>query len=226
MSYYGTLYISKASSNAEIKMQYQKLAFDFHPDRRNGDKSMYLDIRKAYEILSNKYTRSFYDSFGESGLEMCADQTLMAMYTRLFSLWALHLLVIAGLCFEIGLILFPVFLFMMYREIFINSFTFCHLQFMLFVIILGFYVARCYVLIRKYEENEFKQIKLFMIAVFGKLSMVILQICFGYIIEDNFITKSTFVYVFPYAILEIIILIEDYIYIQENREEFDVKNMY
>ncbi|KAM0685044.1 hypothetical protein COBT_003747, partial [Conglomerata obtusa] len=72
----------------------------------------------------------------------------------------------------------------------------------------------------------FKQIKLFMIAVFGKSSMVILQICFGYMIEDNFITKSKFVYVFPYAILEIIILIEDYIYIQENREEFDVKNKY
>ncbi|KAM0687339.1 hypothetical protein COBT_001424, partial [Conglomerata obtusa] len=223
MSYYDTLYISKESTNEEIKAQYQKLTLDFHPDRRNGDNELYLNIKEAFGVLSNKYTRDFYNFFGNSGIQLCTNSTLKTLYSRIFSLLALRILILSAMCFFIGFLAFPMLLFLMKQELLKILFVHCQSIFLLSVLILGCYVLKCFLLLRKYEENEYTQMKLFMIAVFGKLLMFNLQLCFGFMIEDKIITKHIGFYILPYVILEAILLYEDYIDVMENYEEFEKK---
>ncbi|KAM0686412.1 hypothetical protein COBT_002363, partial [Conglomerata obtusa] len=226
MSYYDTLYISKSSTNEEIKSQYQKLTLDFHPDRRNGDNKLYLEIKEAYDILGNKYTRDFYNCFGNSGMKIFTDNTVKTLYSKVLSLVALRLLVLAVICLVCGIFILPIYLFLMKRNVIIDSFTLGYSLFMVSVFFLGLYVLKCFVLLRKYEEVEFKQFLLFAFAVFGKFLMFNLQVLFGFMIQDNLITRYKIIYIFPYFILEAIILIEDIIKIREDNEENGTKNKY
>ncbi|MBF0104280.1 MAG: molecular chaperone DnaJ [Deltaproteobacteria bacterium] len=70
--YYALLGVSKTSSDADIKAAYRKLAFQYHPDRNQGDKKaedMFKLVAEAYDVLSNKQKRAIYDQFGHEGLQ-------------------------------------------------------------------------------------------------------------------------------------------------------------
>jgi len=44
-----------------IKKSYYKLAKKYHPDKQNGSKDKFIQIKKAYDILSNNKLKKIYD---------------------------------------------------------------------------------------------------------------------------------------------------------------------
>jgi curved DNA-binding protein len=65
--YYKTLGVQKSASQAEIKKAYRKLAREWHPDRKPGDKSAerrFKDLNEAHAVLSDPSKREKYDRFG------------------------------------------------------------------------------------------------------------------------------------------------------------------
>jgi len=68
--YYEVLGVDKSASLSEVRKQYKKLAFEYHPDRNPGDDSAlekFKEINEAYQILSDESKRAQYDSFGHIG---------------------------------------------------------------------------------------------------------------------------------------------------------------
>ncbi len=62
--YYKILGVSETASDAEIKRAYRKLAKEYHPDKRGGDKQAeerFKEISEAYSILSDPEKRRQYD---------------------------------------------------------------------------------------------------------------------------------------------------------------------
>jgi DnaJ family protein A protein 2 len=59
--------VEKAASEADIKRAYKKLAMKHHPDR-GGDETLFKDISKAYNVLSDPQKKAIYDSHGEEAL--------------------------------------------------------------------------------------------------------------------------------------------------------------
>ncbi len=65
--YYKTLGVPKTASPAEIKKAYRKLAREWHPDRKPGDKSAerrFKELNEANAVLSDPSKREKYDRFG------------------------------------------------------------------------------------------------------------------------------------------------------------------
>jgi curved DNA-binding protein len=66
--YYKTLGLSSSATPAEIKKAYRKLAREYHPDRKPGDKAAerrFKEINEAHEVLSDPAKREKYDRFGK-----------------------------------------------------------------------------------------------------------------------------------------------------------------
>ncbi|XP_024410021.2 dnaJ homolog subfamily C member 16 [Desmodus rotundus] len=66
---YRVLGVSRTASQADIKKAYKKLAREWHPDKNKdpGAADKFIQISKAYEILSNEEKRSNYDHYGDAG---------------------------------------------------------------------------------------------------------------------------------------------------------------
>ncbi|WP_343189545.1 molecular chaperone DnaJ [Buchnera aphidicola] len=70
--YYQILGLNKNANDLEIKKAYKRLAIKFHPDRNQGNKeseNKFKEVKKAYEILSDKKKRSAYDQYGHEAFE-------------------------------------------------------------------------------------------------------------------------------------------------------------
>ncbi len=66
--YYAILGVNKTAGVDEIKQKFRKLAFKYHPDRNQGEKSAeakFKEISEAYDVLSDEDKRSQYDRFGQ-----------------------------------------------------------------------------------------------------------------------------------------------------------------
>ncbi|PHN16184.1 molecular chaperone DnaJ [Candidatus Tremblaya phenacola] len=66
--YYEVLGLDRKSSDEEIKKSYRKLAMKYHPDR-NADSSSeacFKEVKRAYEVLSDRRKRALYDQYGHS----------------------------------------------------------------------------------------------------------------------------------------------------------------
>jgi DnaJ-class molecular chaperone len=65
--YYGTLGVTKTSTEKEIKQAFRKLARKYHPDVNPGDKAAeakFKEINEAYEVLGDAGKRKKYDELG------------------------------------------------------------------------------------------------------------------------------------------------------------------
>ncbi|TSC60253.1 MAG: molecular chaperone DnaJ [Parcubacteria group bacterium LiPW_15] len=62
--YYKTLGVDKNASAEEIKKAFRKLAHQHHPDKEHGDEAKFKEINEAYQVLSDKNKREYYDRFG------------------------------------------------------------------------------------------------------------------------------------------------------------------
>ena len=62
--YYKLLGVQKSASEDEIKKAYRRLAHQHHPDKAGGDEKKFKEISEAYQILSDKKKRIFYDNYG------------------------------------------------------------------------------------------------------------------------------------------------------------------
>lgn len=71
--YYEILGIDKNANEANIKKAYKRLAMKYHPDRNSTDKTgfekKFKEVRKAYDVISDKQKRKLYDQFGHAGVE-------------------------------------------------------------------------------------------------------------------------------------------------------------
>lgn len=62
--YYTILEISSASTQAEVKKAFRKLALKYHPDTGGGDihnETNFREIKEAYNVLGNEASRRAYD---------------------------------------------------------------------------------------------------------------------------------------------------------------------
>eukprot|EP00767_Chilomastix_cuspidata_P001940 gnl/Chilomastix_cuspidata/2063.p4 GENE.gnl/Chilomastix_cuspidata/2063~~gnl/Chilomastix_cuspidata/2063.p4 ORF type:complete len:362 (-),score=175.32 gnl/Chilomastix_cuspidata/2063:22-1107(-) len=69
--YYSVLGVPRSASQKEIKKAYHRLSKKYHPDRDTSgeNEELYLDIVRAYEVLSDADLKGKYDKYGEAGLE-------------------------------------------------------------------------------------------------------------------------------------------------------------
>ena len=64
MNHYQTLGISPNAGLKEIKTAFKRLAFQYHPDKNDGDKGAeekFKEINEAYKTLSSAVLRKAYD---------------------------------------------------------------------------------------------------------------------------------------------------------------------
>lgn len=67
---YEVLGVKRSASEKTIKSAFRKLALKYHPDRNKDDpeaEKKFIEISKAYGILSDKEKRERYDNFGDTG---------------------------------------------------------------------------------------------------------------------------------------------------------------
>ncbi|MEE6482140.1 hypothetical protein FKM82_013160 [Ascaphus truei] len=66
---YRILGISRTANQADIKKAYKKLAREWHPDKNKnpGAEDTFIQVSKAYELLSNEEKRSNFDRYGDVG---------------------------------------------------------------------------------------------------------------------------------------------------------------
>lgn len=70
---YKTLGVSRSASDSDIKKAYKKLSKQYHPDKKGGDETKFVEVARAYEVLSDPEKRSIYDRHGEEGLKQHQD---------------------------------------------------------------------------------------------------------------------------------------------------------
>lgn len=65
MNFYEILHIAENAPDEIIKLAYKGLAQKYHPDRYKGTDAnqKMVQIREAYEILSNPIKRTEYDNY-------------------------------------------------------------------------------------------------------------------------------------------------------------------
>ncbi|OSD08750.1 DnaJ-domain-containing protein [Trametes coccinea BRFM310] len=72
--YYSVLNLPKTASDQEIRERYRQLSIVFHPDKQTDERrkeaatERFLELQKAYEVLSDPVTRRAYDILGQEGL--------------------------------------------------------------------------------------------------------------------------------------------------------------
>ena len=61
MTYYDILNVPEDAMLKTIKISYHQLSRKYHPDKNNGDDTMFKKISEAYEVLSDHEKRRQYD---------------------------------------------------------------------------------------------------------------------------------------------------------------------
>jgi curved DNA-binding protein CbpA len=60
--YYAVLGLTKAATLDDIKRAFREMALITHPDKEGGSEQSFLEVKEAYEVLSDEVTRSKYDT--------------------------------------------------------------------------------------------------------------------------------------------------------------------
>ncbi|KAG8216501.1 hypothetical protein J3R82DRAFT_6617 [Butyriboletus roseoflavus] len=72
---YAVLNLPNTASQSEIRDRYKTLSVIFHPDKQHDERtkdtaaSKFLEVQKAYEVLSDPFLRQVYDRLGPEGLK-------------------------------------------------------------------------------------------------------------------------------------------------------------
>lgn len=72
MNYYSILNVPKNATKEDIKLAFNTLSKKYHPDRMNGNDTLYKSIAEAYSVLKNKDRRREYDESLVS-IDSCKD---------------------------------------------------------------------------------------------------------------------------------------------------------
>lgn len=69
--YYEVLGVERNATDEEIRRAFRKLAFKYHPDHNQEDKTgeKFKEVNEAYEVLSDPDKRAAFDRFGHGGTE-------------------------------------------------------------------------------------------------------------------------------------------------------------
>lgn len=72
--YYEILGVNRQATKKDIKKAFRKLAQRYHPDKnkelpKDEAEKKFVEIARAYEILSDEEKRAKYDRFGEAAFE-------------------------------------------------------------------------------------------------------------------------------------------------------------
>ncbi|KAF9477926.1 DnaJ-domain-containing protein [Pholiota conissans] len=69
--FYKILDVHKSASDKDIRTAYKRLSKKYHPDKNKdpGAENRFVDIARAYEVLSDPTKRQIYDRHGEEGLK-------------------------------------------------------------------------------------------------------------------------------------------------------------
>ena len=63
--YYSILNVNLASTPQQIRQNYKKLAFLFHPDKSDGEnKKTFISLTEAYKVLSDPVLSVLYYKYG------------------------------------------------------------------------------------------------------------------------------------------------------------------
>jgi len=63
IDYYKVIGLSKNATQQDIKNQYYKLCYEYHPDRTGGlQQDRFKDINNAYQIIGDVELRKKYDA--------------------------------------------------------------------------------------------------------------------------------------------------------------------
>jgi len=68
--YYRVLELNQDATESDIKKAFRRLSIKYHPDKNPGDQESaqkYLEVNKAYEILTDAEKKQLYDLYGEEG---------------------------------------------------------------------------------------------------------------------------------------------------------------
>ncbi|KAI0790406.1 hypothetical protein C8Q75DRAFT_114809 [Abortiporus biennis] len=74
--YYTVLNLPTTASDYEIRDRYRQLSVLFHPDKQQDERTKetaskrFLEVQKAYQVLSDPVTRQAYDLLGVEGLDL------------------------------------------------------------------------------------------------------------------------------------------------------------
>jgi molecular chaperone DnaJ len=70
--FYATLGVARDAGAEDLKKAYRKLAMQYHPDRKPGDKqaeAKFKEASEAYDVLKDEQKRAAYDRFGHAAFE-------------------------------------------------------------------------------------------------------------------------------------------------------------
>lgn len=68
--FYQLLGVPRDADAKEIRRAYRKIALRLHPDKNpDADPAEFVEVARAYEVLSNDNLRKIYDQLGEQGIE-------------------------------------------------------------------------------------------------------------------------------------------------------------
>ena len=62
--YYKILGVERGASEDEVKKAFRKLAHEYHPDKTHGNEAKFKEVNEAYQVLSDRKKREYYDRFG------------------------------------------------------------------------------------------------------------------------------------------------------------------
>lgn len=79
---YKILNVDENATLEDIKKQYKILALKHHPDKNQGNDTIFKDIQEAYNILSNEDKRKQYDT---SKFKYCNKSNVNTLFNNLFA---------------------------------------------------------------------------------------------------------------------------------------------